>query len=108
MTKVMSFSGVTVEAAPDEVPRLLKSGMFRLCEGEEMPPAEPEPEDVAVQDDTAEEEGGFALEAFGGEDEGEDLASLTNAQLREICAERGIDVPPKANKAKLLSLIEEA
>lgn len=36
---------------------------------------------------------------------GQDLSKLTLAQLRALCAERGISAPSKANKAKLLRLL---
>ena len=36
-----------------------------------------------------------------------DLAALTVAQLRELCAERGIEAPRRATKAKLIELLTE-
>ena len=36
-----------------------------------------------------------------------DLAKLTVAQLKALCAERGIEVPPKAKKAGLVALLQE-
>lgn len=38
----------------------------------------------------------------------EDLASLTVKELLAICAERGIETPPKAKKADIVSAIESA
>lgn len=34
-----------------------------------------------------------------------DLASLTVAQLKALCSERGIDVPSRATKAQLIALL---
>ena len=36
-----------------------------------------------------------------------DLSALTNAELRAICEERGIEVPRRATKAQLLGLLGE-
>lgn len=33
------------------------------------------------------------------------LASMTAAQLRALAKKRGVDVPPKATKAKLIELL---
>lgn len=35
-----------------------------------------------------------------------DLAAMTVAQLRAMCAERGVDAPKRATKAQLIRLIE--
>lgn len=110
MTRLVSFSGVVIEAAPESVPRLLKSGMFNLAEGEGMPLPEPEPqEEPEANAEPAAEAAPSAIDrgAFGSEgDEGEDLSSLTVAQLREIAADRGVSVPSKANKATIIGLIQ--
>lgn len=45
-------------------------------------------------------------ETAGNEKAG-DLSGLTNAQLQELCAERGIEVPKKATKARLIALLGE-
>lgn len=37
----------------------------------------------------------------------QDLTSYTVAQLRELCAERGIETPKRATKAQLIGLLEE-
>lgn len=34
-----------------------------------------------------------------------DLSALTVAQLRELCAERGVDAPRRATKAQLVALL---
>lgn len=39
--------------------------------------------------------------------DGGDLASLTVAELKELCDERGVDYPRKATKAQLVSLLSE-
>ena len=36
-----------------------------------------------------------------------DLTKLTVAQLRALCAERGVETPPKAKKAELVDLLKE-
>lgn len=36
-----------------------------------------------------------------------DLSVFTVAQLREMCAERGIETPKRATKAQLIGLLEE-
>lgn len=36
----------------------------------------------------------------------EDLTSLTVAELRTLCAERGIDAPKRATKARLVGLLD--
>jgi hypothetical protein len=35
-----------------------------------------------------------------------DYSTLTVAQLKELCAERGIDVPKRATKAQVIALLE--
>lgn len=45
--------------------------------------------------------------AHAGSEKAEDLSGLTNAQLQELCAERGIEVPKKATKAQLIALLGE-
>ena len=105
MARLTSISGVVVNASGDAVRGMLDSGFFTLVEGEEMPLREQEPELTGPEaQGVAEDDDGFALGAFGNGYE-EDLTSLTNARLREIAAERGIDVPAKANKATIISLI---
>lgn len=42
------------------------------------------------------------------EAEGTDYATLTVAELRAICAERGVEAPPKAKKAELIAAIRGA
>ena len=37
----------------------------------------------------------------------EDLAGMTVAKLKALCAERGIDVPKYAKKAELVALLKE-
>lgn len=49
---------------------------------------------------------GHVTVEFGGRAEGPDLSKLTNAQLAELCGERGIKVPKKATKATLIELLE--
>ena len=36
-----------------------------------------------------------------------DLTALTVVQLRELCAERGVDAPKRATKAQLVHLLSE-
>lgn len=36
-----------------------------------------------------------------------DLTALTVAQLRELCAGRGVDAPKRATKAQLIELLDE-
>lgn len=36
-----------------------------------------------------------------------DLSTLTVAQLRELAASRGIDVPKRATKAQIIALLNE-
>lgn len=78
MAKLISFTGATVDAAPEAVPRLIASGLF-----------------AAAPEAPADAEG-----------EGRDLASLTNAELVALCRERGIEPPKKARKAELVALLE--
>ena len=48
-----------------------------------------------------------ARRAGGGpERRAEDLSTLTTAQLRALCAERGIQAPAKATKTRLLRLLQ--
>ena len=35
-----------------------------------------------------------------------DLAALTVAQLRALCADRGVDAPKRATKAQLIALLD--
>ena len=35
----------------------------------------------------------------------EDLSALTVAQLKELCSERGIDVPSRVTKAQLIAFL---
>ena len=37
----------------------------------------------------------------------EDISKLTVAQLKALCAERGIDVPKKTKKAEIIALLQE-
>ena len=39
------------------------------------------------------------------QDPPQDLTALTAAQLKELCAERGIDAPKRATKAQLAALL---
>lgn len=36
-----------------------------------------------------------------------DLSALTVAQLKSLCADRGIDVPRRATKAQIIALLTE-
>lgn len=36
-----------------------------------------------------------------------DLSALTVEKLRELCADRGIEVPKRATKAQLIALLDE-
>ena len=36
-----------------------------------------------------------------------DFGAMTVAQLRELCAERGIDAPKRATKGQLIELLSE-
>lgn len=48
---------------------------------------------------------GKSWEVIDMEPKGEDLSLLTNAELSRMALERGIKVPPKANKERLINLL---
>ena len=110
MTRLISLThGTTIDAMGSAVPRLLASGFFRLADGEPMP--EPKPEPKAEPEDDAVDEGGFAFGAFAEDvdDAAEpDLSAMTRAELVEYADSIGIEVPNRATKAQIASLIEEA
>ena len=76
--KVNRRAGEVFDATPERAAQLLE----RLPEGY-----------VTVEDDQT-------------DDPEVDLSSLTVATLRELCEERGIEVPKKAKKAELIALLE--
>lgn len=107
MVKLRSLHGVVVEAIDSAVPRMLDSGFFTLCDGEQLPKPQPEPED---SEDAAEEEDveELDLSAFGdGEDEDENLEAMTRAELIELAHSLGLAVPNRATKAAIIDAINE-
>lgn len=112
MVKLRSLHGVVVEAIDSAVPRMLDSGFFTLCDGEQLPKPQPEPEDSEdAAEDAAEEEDveELDLSAFGdGEDEDENLEAMTRAELIALAHSLGLAVPNRATKAAIIDAINES
>lgn len=105
MTKLVTLSGVPVEAEDSAVAGMVNCGLFRLAAGEVMPAPMPEPKPVATEpaEVAALDRGAFGAEP---EDGGEDLQAMKAADLRALAKELGAKVPANASKAKLVEIIE--
>ena len=81
MVEIYAPSGGAFQASDEAAPTLLANGWTRR---------------PACAPDVPEE---------GEREQGADLSALTAAQLRALCAERGIEAPRRATKAQLAELL---
>lgn len=98
-TKGTTKKASTKKADPvDELEAELEGLEEVEIEDEEEDAPEVEEDDEVEEDEDEEED----------DDEGVDYSGMTNADLKKLCKERGIRGIDKANKAKLVSLLEAA
>ena len=104
-TGATHMPGHRFELDDERAEALLAAGFAELAPGQPARPApvpEPNAEPVEADDETGDEK-----EPAEDRDMTALYETMTNANLEEILASRGVEVPKKANKRTLISLLVE-